>query len=91
MFHILGDTTRTRLFVGVGPRRPIKTAMKSAKKAIAGSAKSNAFRKARRPCPVCGFKWVLVCKGSKAMLCLRCHLICPAKLRSAKTLKTVQW
>ena len=91
MFHILGDTTRTRLFVGVGPRRPIKSATSSAKKAIAAGKRGGEFRKAKRPCPICKFRWVVVCRSSKAMLCLRCHLISPATLRSAKTLKLVRW
>ena len=91
MFHILGDTSRTRLFVGVGPRRPVKVAEKSARKVVAGSAGSKAFRRAKRPCPVCKFKWVVVCKASKAMLCLRCHLISPSRLRSAKTHRLIQW
>jgi hypothetical protein len=91
LLHILGDTTRTRLFVGVGRRRPVKDASRSARKAIARGKKGGEFRKAKHPCPVCKFKWVIVCKRSKAMLCLRCHLICPARLRSAKTLKLVQF
>ena len=87
MLHILGNTSRTRLFVGVGPRRPVKTATRSAKKAI---ERGTEFRRAKRPCPICKFKWVMVSKTSKNMLCLRCHLISPSVLTHARTLEKVE-